>query len=50
MQINHILEDLIESGDFTGTGEMLKELLGHTPLEVFMGMLLGILLAFLVIY
>lgn len=50
MQINHIVEELIESGDFTGTGEKLKELLGHTPLEVFMGMLLGILLAFLVIY
>ena len=49
-QINHIVEELIESGDFTGTGEKLKELLGHTPLEVFMGMLLGILLAFLVIY
>ncbi|HIS91744.1 MAG TPA: divergent PAP2 family protein [Candidatus Alectryocaccomicrobium excrementavium] len=50
MQINCIVEELIESGDFTGTGEKLKELLGHTPLEVFMGMLLGILLAFLVIY
>ena len=50
MQINRIVEELIESMDFNGTGEKLKELLGHTPLQVFMGMLLGIVLAFLVIY
>lgn len=43
-----ILNKLVEQWgkeDFTETEKKLKELLGHTPVEVFAGALLGILIA-----
>ena len=38
----------IASGDQSQTEESLKELIGHTPLQVFMGALLGVVVPFLV--
>lgn len=43
-----ILNKLVEewgNNDFTQTEKKLKELLGHTPVEVFAGAVLGILIA-----
>ena len=43
-----ILNKLVErfgKEDFAQTGKKLKELLGHTPLEVFAGAVLGIVIA-----
>lgn len=48
MQINRIVLNLIENGHGL-THENLKELLGHTPFEVMVGAILGIILAFIVI-
>lgn len=46
-----ILNDLIKGrNDFETSGKLLKELLGHSPVEVFAGALLGILIAVLVYY
>ena len=42
--LNKLVEDW-EKKDFTGTEKKLKELLGHTPTEVFAGALLGIVIA-----
>lgn len=39
--INHMLDDLTNNG-FTFNEERLKELVGHTPIQVFAGALLGI--------
>lgn len=44
--LNKIVEEW-EKADFAHTDKRLKELLGHTPKEVFVGALLGILLALL---
>ena len=44
--LNKIVEEW-ENADFAHTDKRLKELLGHTPKEVFAGALLGILIAFL---
>ena len=44
--LNQIVEKW-ETDDLETKGEKLKELLGHTPLEVFGGTLLGILVAFI---
>ena len=44
--LNKIVEEW-EKADFAQTDKRLKELLGHTPKEVFAGALLGILIAFL---
>ena len=48
-KINNIIRHLVEdkNADFSDTGKQLKELLGHTPLEVFAGACLGTLMAFL---
>jgi len=43
--LNHLL---FEHHGFDETQKMLKELLGHTPLEVFGGAVLGIVLALLI--
>lgn len=43
--LNQMLDDLYEKGGITG--ERLREFLGHTPVEVFAGMGLGILIAVL---
>lgn len=43
-----ILNKLVESiskSDFEGTNKKLKELLGHTPIEVFGGAILGAIIA-----
>ena len=42
--LNKIVEDW-ENGKFKNTDKKLKELLGHTPLEVVAGAILGILIA-----
>jgi hypothetical protein len=44
--LNKIVER-IGKDDLTETGKKLKELLGHTPMEVFAGALLGIIIAVL---
>jgi len=41
--LNRIMEDIYWKGKIQG--ERLRELVGHTPLEVIMGFLLGILIA-----
>jgi len=43
--LNQILDDIFHRGKFRG--ERLTELLGHTPLEVFAGAILGIFVAFM---
>jgi len=42
--LNKMLDDLYEKGQVPET--RLKELLGHTPVEVFAGAFLGILIAY----
>lgn len=44
--LNKLLQDMIEAGK-GGNKEKLKEMLGHTPFEVVIGALLGVLLALL---
>ena len=39
--LNQIMEEFIEHEDFSE--EKLKELLGHTPIQVFVGLIVGIL-------
>ncbi|MDO4357376.1 MAG: divergent PAP2 family protein [Clostridia bacterium] len=48
VQINLIVKDLIESGHGL-TYENMKELLGHTPFQVLVGAILGVILAFLAV-
>lgn len=43
--VNQLVDDLYQSGELSR--ERLKELLGHKPIEVFAGALLGIALALL---
>lgn len=45
--INRLIEDLGKDG-FVFTEERLKELVGHTPIQVFAGALLGILVGTIV--
>lgn len=46
-----ILNELIKGkNDFETNGKLLKELLGHSPVEVFAGALLGIAVAIAVFY
>ena len=47
-RINQIMRDFFESGHFV-EGD-LKEMLGHTPFEVFSGVLLGVLVSLGVIF
>lgn len=42
--LNRIVSDLINA-DYSHTNKKLKELLGHTPIEVFAGAVLGIIIA-----
>lgn len=46
--LNQILEDLQEEGQGFEYKKKLKEMVGHTPFQVFCGALLGILIAILV--
>ncbi len=49
--LNRLVKELIVHNEQqTKPYEVLKELLGHTPLEVLMGTLLGILVAFFIHY
>jgi len=45
--LNEIVRDMVASGSGL-TNENLKELLGHTPFEVIVGALLGVLIAVLI--
>jgi len=47
-RINQIMRDFFESGHFMEND--LKEMLGHTPFEVFSGIILGVLVCLAVIY
>ncbi len=47
MTLNKMIDELFEEGEFNQ--ERLKELLGHTPVEVIMGAMLGIIMAYLLI-
>ncbi len=42
--LNQIIDDMFEEKEFSE--ERLKELLGHTPVQVFVGLSLGIAIAF----
>ncbi|MGN0108379.1 MAG: divergent PAP2 family protein, partial [Hominilimicola sp.] len=42
--LNKLVESVVKA-DFPGTEKKLKELLGHTPIEVFGGAILGIIIA-----
>lgn len=44
--LNKIIQDMVEAGEWPTT-EKLKEMLGHTPFQVIIGGLLGILIALL---
>ena len=46
MVLNKIVQDMIAEGRDL-TGEHLKELLGHTPFQVLIGALVGVIVAFL---
>ena len=47
-KINRIIKHLMEkSSDYQDTEKQLRELLGHTPLEVVAGALLGVIIAIL---
>lgn len=43
--LNRLVSEIFEEQNKTNPYEVLKELLGHTPFEVFMGTILGILCA-----
>lgn len=45
--LNKMIDELFEEGEFRQ--ERLKELLGHTPFEVIVGAMLGIVMAYLLI-
>lgn len=45
--LNRIMKDLFSAEHHTDVNQNLKELVGHTPLQVVMGALLGIALPFL---
>jgi len=47
--LNQIMEDLQQGEKLYSEGEKLKELLGHTPVEVFAGAILGIGVALILI-
>jgi acid phosphatase family membrane protein YuiD len=43
--LNHIIQEIFTSNDNKIIQADLKELLGHTPLQVFVGFLLGMIVA-----
>lgn len=45
--LNHIIQEIFTSNDNKIIQADLKELLGHTPLQVFVGFLLGVIVAVL---
>ena len=48
--LNRLVDEFVQKNKEVKPYEALKELLGHTPLEVFCGMLLGILVPFAIHY
>lgn len=46
--LNRLVDEFIQKNQEVKPYEALKELLGHTPLEVFCGMILGIIIPFTV--
>ena len=48
--LNRLVDEFVQKNQEVKPYAVLKELLGHTPLEVFCGMLLGIAIAFSVHY
>ncbi len=48
--LNRLVDEFFSRNHEVKPYEVLKELLGHTPLEVFCGMLLGIVVPFMVHY
>lgn len=44
--LNRLVDEFVQKNQEVKPYAVLKELLGHTPLEVFCGMLLGIVIAF----
>ena len=47
--LNKMIEDMHRKKEKKSTEKRLKELIGHTPIEVFAGAILGIVLANLMI-
>ncbi|MBE6586244.1 MAG: divergent PAP2 family protein [Ruminococcaceae bacterium] len=45
--LNRIVQDLFSSTDHENINRNLKELVGHTPLQVFVGFLVGLMVPFL---
>ena len=45
--LNRIVADLFASNDHENINRNLKELVGHTPLQVFVGAILGVIIPFL---
>jgi len=48
--LNRLVDEFVQKNQEVKPYAVLKELLGHTPLEVFCGMLLGIFISFVVHY
>jgi uncharacterized protein len=46
--LNHIIDDYVQRGEFKS--QKMTQLLGHTPFEVLVGILLGIGIAFTLFY
>ena len=46
--LNRLVDEFVQKNKEVKPYEVLKELLGHTPLEVFCGMILGIIIPFLI--
>lgn len=46
--LNRLVDEFVQKNQEVKPYAVLKELLGHTPLEVFCGMILGIVIAFVV--
>lgn len=48
--LNRLVDEIVVKNSEVKPYEALKELLGHTPLEVFCGMILGIIVPFVIHY
>ncbi len=48
--LNRLVDEFVQKNQEVKPYDVLKELLGHTPLEVFCGMILGIVISYVVHY
>ena len=48
--LNRLVDEFVQKNKEVKPYEALKELLGHTPLEVFCGMILGVIVPFVIHY